>query len=186
MGIDYNQDIRERGINCVYQSWGANAFVPDGNKWLFGFYPPIRNAEDSKVAMQGRIRLQRYDTVKGEFFLSNGDRQPPTVATGDSGGPVLCAHGSQDPLYAGRSGQGIMFLVLTSGFCYQVEEYLRERGLLRLWSRHRCSAPPRVDTEEVQRKSDITTVDRLLSCYQMAISLCAFSLSIFLFQASLI
>lgn len=129
INIDYNQEIRERGINCVYQSWGANTFVPDGNKWLFGFQPPIRNAEDSKIAMQGRIRLQRYDTDKGKFILSNGDEQRPIVAIGDSGAPVLCAHGSLDPLYYGSSGQGIMYLVLTSGFCYQVEEHLRERNV---------------------------------------------------------
>jgi len=125
MSFDFNREIK-RGMSCVYQSWGANKLVPAGDEWTFGYDPPIKNAEDAKVAMQGRLWLQKHDAVNGRFSFSNGDRRPPVVATGDSGAPVLCAHGQQDPLYAGKSGQGVMFFVLSHGFCHKVDVDLRE------------------------------------------------------------
>jgi len=125
MSVDFHQMIK-RGMSCVFQSWGANALVPDGDNWMFGYDPPIANPADAKIAMQGRMMLYKHDFVNGRFASSGGGRRPPTYAPGDSGAPVLCAQGQQDPLYAGKSEQGVMFFVFSDGFCYKADVELRE------------------------------------------------------------
>jgi len=126
MSIDFNQMI-ERGMSCVIQSWGANALVPDGDKWVFDYDPPVAKLADAKVAMQGRLMLYKHVNATGKFASSSGDRRPPITASGDSGAPVLCAHGQQDPLHAGESGQGVMFYIHTDGFCHKANLFLREK-----------------------------------------------------------
>jgi len=76
--------------------------------------------------MQGRMRLQKHDAGKRKFYFGNGFRGPPMVAKGDSGAPVLCACNGHDPLHAGSSGQGVMFLMLSDGFCYETMPLNRE------------------------------------------------------------
>ena len=79
MRVDFNEVIREHGVDCVFQSWGSNKFV----EWKFG-------SEASNWARQGRVSL-----------IEHVDRFQPTVADGDSGAPLLCSLANQDAPHEG-------------------------------------------------------------------------------------
>ena len=108
MRVDFNV----HGVDCVFQSWGSNKFVADGDEWKFG-------SEASNWARQGRVSLIEHEERFSNFRF--GGSFQPTVADGDSGAPLLCSLANQDALH-----EGVVFALVTKSFVYRMYKELRE------------------------------------------------------------
>ena len=121
--VDFNEKIRNGGIECVFQSWGDNRLVQAGDKWTYGH-------DKTTFARQGRVKLIRHDQ-DFDFFISSGG---PIVVGGDSGAPLMCLPAAGDPV-----GEGVMFAVVSRSFVYDVDVDWREHYKWRYGCERDCA-----------------------------------------------